>query len=410
MTTQNETLDGRQERGRILSNDRRIKHVAGPTWVVPSQTKGDGAYLVNTQAATCTCPDHETRRCKCKHLWAVEIVKTTEIAADGSQVVTESIKVTRKTYSQDWANYNLSQCEEKETAQHLLRGLCDNVQTPPRASRGRKPLAYSDAAYAMTMKVWATVSGRRATTDIKACADDGKLDHAPSYNSLFDYFDKPQMTAILVKLIEQSAAPLASVESSFAIDSTGFGTSTFRRWYDAKYGKQMAEHTWLKAHAMVGVKTGIVTAIKVTDSSGADSPQLPELVTSTKQRFIMAEVSADKAYLAHGNLAAIEAAGAVPYVPFKSNSQGEGSAAWRKMWAVFMYRQDEFQAAYHKRSNVESVFSSVKRKFGGAVRSKSYTAQVNEILCKLLCHNLSCLVLAMHELGIAPSFVEKAAA
>jgi hypothetical protein len=36
----------------------------------------------------------------------------------------------------------------------------------------------------------------------------------------------------------------------------------------------MAESTWLKAHAMVGVTTNIVTAISVTDSSGADSPQL----------------------------------------------------------------------------------------------------------------------------------------
>jgi transposase len=93
----------------------------------------------------------------------------------------------------------------------------------------------------------------------------------------------------------------------------------------------------------------------VTDSNGADSPQLPGLVTTTKQTFTMAEVSADKAYLGHENLAAVEAVGAVPYVPFKSNSKGDGSAAWRKMWAVFMFKQEEFCAAYHKRSNVEST-------------------------------------------------------
>jgi transposase len=121
-------------------------------------------------------------------------------------------------------------------------------------------------------------------------------------------------------------------------------------------------------------------------------------------------VSADKAYLGHENLAAIEAVGAVPYVPFKSNSKGEGSVAWRKMWAVFMFKQEEFLAAYHKRSNVESTFSAIKRKFGAAVRSKRFTAQVNEILCKILCHNLSCLVHAMHELGIEPRFLGKVAA
>ena len=146
------------------------------------------------------------------------------------------------------------------------------------------------------------------------------------------------MTPILVSLIEQSAKPLASVETSFAVDSTGFGTAVYRRWFDAKYGREMSESTWLKAHAMVGVTTNIVTAISVTDSRGDDSPELPSLVASTAQRFAMAEVSADKAYLGHSNLAAIEAVGAVPYIPFKSNSRDKGSAAWRRMWAVFLYR------------------------------------------------------------------------
>jgi len=53
---------------------------------------------------------------------------------------------------------------------------------------------------------------------------------------------------------------------------------------------------------------------------------------------------------------------------------------------------------------VESTFSAIKRKFGGAVRSKRFTAQVNEVLCKVLLHNLACIVHAMHELGIQPSF------
>jgi hypothetical protein len=122
------------------------------------------------------------------------------------------------------------------------------------------------------------------------------------------------------------------------------------------------------------------------------------------------EVSADRAYLSNENLTAIEDAGASPFVPFKVNSQGEGSAAWRKMLGCFMYRQDEFQAHYHLRSNAESVFSAIKRKFGGAVRSKKYAAQTNEILCKILCYNLSILAQAMRALGIAPSFSGKAAA
>jgi len=46
----------------------------------------------------------------------------------------------------------------------------------------------------------------------------------------------------------------------------------------------------------------------------------------------------------------------------------------------------------------------VKGKFGAAVRSKSDVGQVNEVLCKVLCHNVCVLVQAMHELGIEPVF------
>lgn len=397
-------MDTRQERGRLLAQDKRIKHVGGATWMVPSQTQKAGGYLVNVLAATCTCPDHELRRAKCKHAWAVEFVQTVETAADGSQVVTETVKVTRKTYAQNWPAYNAAQCNEKATVQTLLRSLCDGIHTPPHPGRGPKPIPLSDAVYGMTMKVYTTVSGRRATTDIRACAESGHLTRAPHYNSLFNYFEKPGLTPILTGLIEQSAAPLAAVESRFAVDSSGFGTSVYRRWFDAKYGREMREHAWIKAHVMTGVLTNVVTAVSVTEGSSNDAPELPALVAATDRRFDLAEVSADKAYLTHKNLKAIEAVGAAPFIPFKSNSREDGPPAWKRLWGLFVYRHPEFLAHYHQRSNVESTFSMIKRKFGGSVRSKCHTAQVNEVLCKVLCHNLAVLVHAMHELGVDPDF------
>ena len=59
---------------------------------------------------------------------------------------------------------------------------------------------------------------------------------------------------------------------------------------------------------------------------------------------------------------------------------------------------------YHRRSNVESTFSMIKGKFGERLRSKTQTAQINEILCKVLCHNLCCMIQSMYELGIEPDF------
>ena len=60
-------------------------------------------------------------------------------------------------------------------------------------------------------------------------------------------------------------------------------------------------------------------------------------------------------------------------------------------------------AHYHKRSNVESTFSAVKRKFGDSLRSKTKAAMVNE-LCKFLAYNLTVLIHEQEELGISPHF------
>jgi transposase len=74
------------------------------------------------------------------------------------------------------------------------------------------------------------------------------------------------------------------------------------------------------------------------------------------------------------------------------------------MFHFFSLNREEFVAHYHKRSNVEATFSAIKRKFGDAIRSKTPVAQVNEVLLKVLCHNIVCLVHAIHELGIVPAF------
>jgi transposase len=61
---------------------------------------------------------------------------------------------------------------------------------------------------------------------------------------------------------------------------------------------------------------------------------------------------------------------------------------------------------YHLRSNVEATFSMIKRKFGERLRSKTHTAQTNEVLCKILAHNLCCVIQSIYELKIDVNFSE----
>lgn len=46
----------------------------------------------------------------------------------------------------------------------------------------------------------------------------------------------------------------------------------------------------------------------------------------------------------------------------------------------------------------------IKMKFGASLRSKSATGQVNEVLRKVLAHNIVCVAQAAAEFGIEPTF------
>ena len=396
-------VDLGQIRGLALfrAKGRRVRLVVGDsTYFVPSAS-GNGGYVVDVAKSTCSCPAHEESGIRCPHLWCVAYFRHELAIPDDERVVSKTVRLT---YPQSWGPYNRAQCEEKSRVQILLRGLCDGI-TEPKQTIGRPRLPLNDAIFCAAMKVYVGMSGRRATTDLRACAAAGYIDHAPSFASVFRTIERPDLTPILQDLIEQSVTPLRAIETTFATDSTGFATATYARWHDEKYGEERKHQRWIKAHAMIGTLTNIVTSVKITESYANDSPEFVGLVERTAANgFDVQEVSADKAYLSHENLAAVERLGGQAYIPFKSNSGRTGSPAWERLYHVFALNKEAFLSHYHRRSNVESTFSAMKRKFGPSLRSRNVAALFNEALLKCLVFNLSMLVHSIHELGIDPKF------
>jgi len=70
-----------------------------------------------------------------------------------------------------------------------------------------------------------------------------------------------------------------------------------------------------------------------------------------------------------------------------------------------MAQRQEFAADYHVRSNVEAVFSAIKRKLGEFLLSKNPLARFNETLACLLAYNISVIVHEIHEHGIDPASI-----
>jgi len=398
-------MDAREEKGLVIAATSKIeKNQLG--WKVPSQS-GNGSYIVNLDHGTpfCTCPDYETRHLPCKHIHAVEYVIQRETKPDGTETITKSMKVT---CTQEWHNYDDAQMHEQERFLPLLRDLCNGIPQPEQTF-GRPRLPLADVIFGAVYKVYTNMSGRRFMSNIREAETNELVTKSASFASNARYLENPELTPLLKSLIEQSATPLKSVETDFAVDSSGFATTTYDRWFDHKWGKMRSEAKWIKTHLMCGVKTHVITSVEVTPTETADAPQLPQLVNATARTFNINEVSADKAYSSRNNLHAVQAVNATPYIPFKSYCKGsQGNkpfdGLWNRMWHFYQFNRDNFLVHYHKRSNVETAFSMIKMKFGTSVRAKTPIAQVNEVLCKILCHNICVLIQSIYELGLEPTF------
>lgn len=402
-------VEERKQRGLTIAALARIEQIDG-YYVVPSQS-APKRYKVDMYPATptCTCPDFETRGCKCKHIYAVEFTirreQSVTTEANGATTVTETVTATKRvTYKQNWPAYNEAQTNEKRQFQTLLHDLCRDIPTPPQVGRGQRRLPMPDAVFCAVFKVYCTLSARRFASDLCDAQAKGYIDRVPHFNSVLNYLEDPAMFPLLVSLIEHSAVPLRAIESNFAVDSTGFAFSRFVRWFDIKYNRFTAEQQWVKLHFCTGVKTNVITAVEIHGRNAGDAPQLPALVQTTAKNFAVKEVSADKGYTGQETHDAIAAVGATPFIAFKSNATGGIGGLFEKMFHYFQFNKEDFLAHYHQRSNVESTVMMVKTKFGDAVRSKTDMAARNEVLCKVLCHNICCLISAIYELGIQPVF------
>jgi transposase len=399
--------DPRQQRGLEIAATANILRKGG-AWMVPSQS-GKGRYTVcpDHDEPHCTCPDHETRGVKCKHIFAVEFAISREQNQDGSTTITETVtvqKTVQRTYPQNWSAYNAAQTHEKEQFLDLLRDLCGGVTELERPKTGRPRLPIQDAIFAACFKVYSTFSGRRFMSDLRDATAKGYLSRLPHFNSIFNYLENPDLTPILRAMITETSLPLSAVESDFAVDSSGFTTSRFIKWFDHKYGAPRQQHEWVKVHLMCGVRTNIVTAVEIKDKDASDTKLLPAMVDATARNFTLNEVSADKGYGSVSNYKAVQRHGATPYIAFKSIHTGRSEGLWQRMYHYWQFNRADFLQHYHKRSNVESTFSMIKAKFRDHVRSKTPVAMVNEVLCKIICHNICCLIQESHELGIDPAF------
>ncbi|HTS33915.1 MAG TPA: transposase [Thermoplasmata archaeon] len=408
-------LHDRVERAEVIARlPGQIEKVTDSVYSVKAQS-GDGVYLVSSEAGRwkCLCPDYNSHNLPCKHILAVRL-KLKGITTQ-STLENES-KRPRHAYGQNWPAYNAAQMAQPVWFGRVLPDLVADLEDPtPPKSTGRPRLPFRDLVYCAVERVYLGNPLRVADGTYARSKVDGLIECTPRRTTISALLGRADVTPILTELIEKSSLALASVETTFAVDSSGFRTTAFGDYCREKYGAP-SHNVWKKLSIIVGTKTHIIPRVIVSDGHAADCPQFPGLVNGVVDAgFVLKEVYADKGYLSGENFNAVGEAGGTPFIMFKENSRGRAkrrrnhSPWWKQMWHRFQSNPSEFLDHYHKRENVEATFAAMKRKLGETLGSKNPTAQVNELLCKVLAYNITVLIHESFERGIPlPSNLDQA--
>ena len=354
--------------------------------------------------------------------------------ATGASSGVDGVVKERRVYTRDWPKYNGAQTHELGDVLELLDDICrlvDEIDVQERScrqrGRGRARSPLGVMLFAMVYKAFIGQSARRIQSQLRVLAGAGYMPECgssasvsgsaearkrwvPCFNSINGYYGCEWLTPILLELITMSATAVRSLETDFTMDATGCSTASFARWVDYRTNSELKEHNWVKLHMICGALTNVITRAAVSPSDMHDNVLFGDLFIETARRFRVRRVTADMAYASRANYEMVRGCGSLLYVPFKSNTAPwvDDGTAWSAALWEFQERHLEFMDTYHQRSNAESTFSALKRKFPSQIRMEAYTGQVNETLCKVLAYNLSGVAREVRMRGVKPDFPSEA--
>jgi transposase len=313
----------------------------------------------------------------------------------------------RPTYPQDWSSYDQAKTHEDSLFKQLLVELVLIAQEERKTKRGRTGHHSWEKILSMCIKEYYKSDLRKTESILRSLHEAALLPRAPGYRSIDRFYNDSAVTPILERLLLISALPLAHLEQTGAMDSTGFSVRKYRSWCEYKWGKgEGRERVWVKLHAWGGTTTNVFVGAKVTSGNVGDAPMFKEVVGNQPRHFKMREFVADKAYSSREIFQFLKSLDLEPYIPFKINAKPDpkGVRIWREMYEFFKSSPQEYYDVYHRRSNIETCFHMLKQRFGHRLLTKNFIANQNEILAKMLCHNICVLIQEAYERGVQINF------
>jgi len=256
-------------------------------------------------------------------------------------------------------------------------------------TRGRKPYDYRILLVLCILRIMQRLSyedyERTMRTDPRICIPLG-MQILPSKSTI-----QRSMKLLNFRLIrqfnQQLIDNLIKRKLNIIIDSTGIRCIGRSIWYCIRIKKYSRKRDCNKIHLAVDADLLLILNFRITAWKRNDNPFLKKLLKSFK---IIGLVYADKGYSSRSNFQfCLDRKGAL-LCPFKKGAKAgsRGSPAWKFAFNLWSKCKWIYKAIYHQRSKIESVNSSVKKRYGDCFKCKRKAMRFKEVALRFIAYNV----------------------
>jgi len=187
-----------------------------------------------------------------------------------------------------------------------------------------------------------------------------------------------------VKRIPKYLFQLFSIRKAdtVAVDATGFELESKSYYYRTVWNSDRKKKTkkFMKLNLAVDKKQRRILSYKIWKSRAHESRDFIELLKDLKVKYVVADAGYSSKKLRDFVIYKLKA---LPFIP-KKKTEGVYRFRGRR---ILKFEEKK----YHRRSNIENVFSCIKRKYGAVLRNRTAATQKVEVISKLVAHNVDIL-------------------
>ena len=171
------------------------------------------------------------------------------------------------------------------------------------------------------------------------------------------------------------------------LDASGIRLIGRSIWYSIRIKRPILRRDCDKIHIAACSDVLLIMNWKITDWKKHDSPFLKVLLAPFK---ILGLIFADAGYSSRKNSDYITRKKGAGFILFnkRARKKNKGFLGWTPMHNLWNKFRTIFDAIYHQRSKVETIFSVLKKRYGDMLYSKSKNMQHKEMSLRFIAYNV----------------------